>query len=70
MYTTAVATIEYLKSNMPEVKRIFALGTPSMLAEFGAAGFELTKADSADRPDALVVAFDTTLQYDRLCHAA
>lgn len=70
MNTTAVATIEYLKSNMPEVKRIFALGTPSMLAEFGAAGFELTKADSADRPDALVVAFDTTLQYDRLCHAA
>ena len=25
MYTTAVATIEYLKSNMPEVKRILRL---------------------------------------------
>ena len=70
MYTTAVATIEYLKVNMPEVKRIFALGTPSMLKEFEAAGFELTSTDPADRPDALVVAFDTTLVYERLCHAA
>ena len=34
MYTTAVATIEYLKARMPEVKRIFALGTPSMIREF------------------------------------
>ena len=70
MYTTAVATIEYLKARMPEVKRIFALGTPSMLHEFEEAGFELAACDPNDRPDALIVAFDTTLQYDRLCHAA
>lgn len=70
MYTTAVATIEYLKAKMPHVKRIFALGTPSMLKEFEEAGFELCAVDANDRPDALVVAFDTTLVYDRLCHAA
>lgn len=70
MYTTAVATIEYLKARMPEVKRIFALGTPSMIKEFEEAGFEMAACDAADRPDALIVAFDTTLQYDRLCHAA
>lgn len=70
VYTTAVATIEYLRAEMPHVRRIYALGTPSMLAEFEAAGFALAAADAADRPDALVVAFDTTLVYSRLCHAA
>lgn len=70
MYTTAVATIEYLKARMPEIKRIFALGTPSMIREFEEAGFEMAACDANDRPDALIVAFDTTLQYDRLCHAA
>ena len=70
MYTTAIATIDYLKEHMPDVKRIFALGTPSMLAEFQRAGFQLADADPADMPDALVVAFDTTLVYDRLCHAS
>lgn len=70
MYTTAVATIDYLKANMPHVKRIFALGTPSMLAEFEAAGFEIAPVETGTLPDALIVAFDTTLEYQRLCHAA
>lgn len=70
MYTTAVATIDYLKANMPQVKKIFALGTPSMLAEFEAAGFEIAPVETDTMPDALVVAFDTTLEYPRLCHAA
>ena len=70
MYTTAVATIEYLKANHPEVRKIFALGTPSMLAEFEAAGFEIAPVETDSLPDALVVAFDTTLEYERLCHAA
>jgi NagD protein len=70
MYTTAVATIEYIQTNMPDVHRLFVLGTPSMLKEFEDAGFELTSTDASDRPDALVVAFDTTLVYERLCHAS
>ena len=70
MYTTAVATIEYLKEKMPEVKRIFATGTPSMIKEFEEAGYKMTAIDAADMPDLLLVAFDTTLTYERLCHAS
>lgn len=70
VYTTAVATIEYLKNHLPEAKRLFVLGTPSMIGEFEQAGFEMCSDDPADRPDALVVAFDTTLSYSRLCRAA
>ena len=70
MYTTAVATIDYLKANMPEARRLFVVGTPSMKAEFERASFELTRPSADDMPDALVVAFDTTLEYERLCHAS
>ena len=70
VYTTAVATIDYIKLNHPDVKRLFVLGTPSMVAEFEAAGFEMVADDPADRPDMLVVAFDMTLTYSRLCRAA
>ena len=70
MYTTAVATIDYLKEKMPEVKTLYVVGTPSMEAEFRAAGFELTEPDAKENPDALVVAFDTTLTYPKLCRAS
>ena len=70
MYTTSTATIEYIKATMPEVRTLFTVGTPSMEVEFRAAGFELTTADAHGKPDALVVAFDTTLTYDKLCRAA
>ena len=70
MYTTSIATIDYIKTHYPEAKRLFLLGTPSMIAEFEKAGF-ISTADSADDvPDVVVVAFDKTLQYDRLCRAA
>ena len=70
MYTTALATIDYLKTNLPGAKRLFLLGTPSMVSEFVKAGFEPTTDDPNDVPDALVVAFDMTLDYSRLCRAA
>lgn len=70
MYTTAVATIDYIKAKMPEVRRLYVVGTPSMEAEFERAGFELTPADDAGLPDCLVLAFDTTLTYGKLCRAA
>lgn len=70
MYTSAQATIAYIKNNHPEVKRLFLLGTPSMVMEFEAAGF-VSVADSAeDRPDMVVVGFDTSLVYSRLCRAS
>lgn len=70
VYTTAVATIDYIKTHYPEAKRLFVLGTPSMIGEFESAGFEMCADDPDDRPDILVVAFDTTLVYPRLCRAS
>jgi len=70
MYTTALATIDYLKTHLPDAKRLFMLGTPSMVSEFVKAGFEPTTDDPDDVPDAMVVAFDMTLDYSRLCRAA
>ena len=70
LYTSAMATIDFLRREHPDVKRVFALGTPSMCDEIVAAGFELVDDDPNDDPDAVVVGFDMTLNYDRLCRAA
>lgn len=70
LYTSAIATIDFLRERHPNVRKIFALGTPSMLAEFSGAGFTLTADDAQDEPDAVVVGFDLTLTYARLCRAA
>ena len=70
MYTTALATIDYLKTHLPDAKRLFILGTQSMTSEFEKAGFEVAEDSADDRPDAVVVAFDKTLSYARLCRAA
>ena len=70
MYTTSLATIDYIKTHYPEAKRLFLLGTPSMISEFEKAGFESTTDDAEDVPDVVVVAFDKSLVYERLCRAA
>lgn len=70
MYTTSLAAIDYIKANYPDARKLFLLGTPSMISQFEKAGF-VSCADSPDDvPDALVVAFDMTLEYSRLCRAA
>ena len=70
MYTTALAAIDYIKTHYPEARNLFLLGTPSMIAQFEAAGFRSTADDADDVPDLVVVAFDMTLGYGRLCRAA
>ncbi len=70
MYTTALATIDYIKTHLPQAKRLFLLGTPSMVSEFEKAGFESSADDADDVPDMIVAAFDMTLTYSRLCRAA
>ncbi|NDV78276.1 HAD-IIA family hydrolase [Dysgonomonas sp. 511] len=70
IYTSAQATIGYIKENYPQAKRLFILGTPSMIAEFEAAGFISIADDAADIPDMLVVGFDMSLTYSGLCRAA
>jgi HAD superfamily hydrolase (TIGR01450 family) len=70
LYTSTQATIDYLRTRHPKAKKLFALGTPSMLSQFRDAGFTLTAEDANDVPDAVVVGFDLTLSYPRVCRAA
>ncbi len=67
MYSTTAAAIDYIKLHYPVARRLFLLGTPSMISQFEAAGFVSCADDPADRPDAVVAAFDMTLTYSRLC---
>ncbi|MDF9828309.1 HAD superfamily hydrolase (TIGR01450 family) [Ereboglobus sp. PH5-10] len=70
LYTSAQATIDWLKANHPEFRRLFLLGTPSMIGEFTKAGYESANDDPADIPDAVIAAFDMSLTYARLCRAS
>lgn len=70
LYTSTQATIAYLQRSLPNVRRLFLLGTPSLAAELSEAGFTLANNDPADEPDAVLVGFDTTLEFSRLCRAA
>ena len=70
IYNTTIATIDYIKAHCPSAKRLFLLGTPSMISQFEKAGFISTADDAEDVPDIIVAAFDMTLNYSRLCRAA
>lgn len=70
LYTSTQATLEYLRVAKPSIRRLFVLGTPSMNEEFVRAGYTLLPDDPREVPDAVVVGFDTTLDYSRLCRAA
>jgi NagD protein len=71
--TSTMATAEYLKLHYPEQRRLFMLGTPSMCAELEELGFEQWREEQEGRggePELVVVGFDRTLTYQRLCQAA
>ena len=70
IYTSGQATIDYLRFHHPDIKRLFILGTPSLIREFEEAGFISSTDSHTDKPDAVIVAFDTSLIYSRLCRAA
>jgi len=67
LYTSTHATAEYLHLHYPQVRRIYLLGTASMQGEMRSLGFDVS--DDAE-PDAVVVGFDRTMQYQRLCKAS
>jgi NagD protein len=69
IYSSTHATLHYLRTQQPDVKKLFVLGTPGLQEEIAENGYELT-GDGDDAPDAVVVGFDTTLTYARLCRAA
>ena len=66
LLTTAEVTIEYILDNYPSAKRLYILGTPGMISQFEAAGLCSVEED----PDLVVVSFDKTLTYERVCKAA
>jgi len=68
MYTSALATMDYIKQDFPDLKKIYLVGTASLAAEFARSGFKIVDGDN--EPDAVVVAFDTDLNYHVLCKAA
>ncbi|MCB1125838.1 MAG: HAD-IIA family hydrolase, partial [Verrucomicrobiae bacterium] len=70
LHTSTQATIEFLRESHPGVRRLFVLGTPGMSGEFAAAGFALAPDSPQAEPDAVLVGFDLTLTYARLCRAA
>lgn len=65
-YISTDYCIDYLKANFPGVKKLFIMGMESIFSAFEAAGFTVT--DTA--PDAVIVAFDRTLTYEKLCKTA
>jgi NagD protein len=64
--TSSHAAIHYLKTHLPQARRLFVLGSPGGNEDLRLGGFEIVD----DEPDAIVVAFDPQLTYDRLCRTA
>jgi HAD superfamily hydrolase (TIGR01450 family) len=69
IYSSTHATLEYLREQLPSVRRVFLLGTPGLREEFAEQGYEFA-GDGDDAPDAVVVGFDPSLTYLRVCRAA
>ena len=69
LFTSGLATVEYLRVNYPGCRRLFVLGTESLRDEFTESGFTVVGESSPDEPEAVVVGFDTALGYERLCKA-
>ncbi|MBQ4315167.1 MAG: hydrolase, partial [Lentisphaeria bacterium] len=65
-YTSTHYMVDYLKKNHPDKKRLYFLGMPEVAKEVAAYGFEIVD----DEPDAVIVAFDRQLVYERLCKCA
>jgi len=60
--TSGQATIAYLKKNFPG-KRVFLLGNELLAEEFREEGIDLDE----DSPEVVVVGFDTSLTYAKMC---
>jgi HAD superfamily hydrolase (TIGR01450 family) len=69
LYTSGQAAVEFIQEKLPNLKRWFVLGTPSMKEGFVAAGFQLADAKK-EEPEGVLVGYDSTLDYEKLCLAA
>ena len=64
--TSAHATAHYIAATLPNVKRLFVLGSSGLDDDFRLAGFEVVD----DKPDAVVVGFDLDMTYNDLAQTA
>ena len=62
VYTSAMATISYLRAHHPE-KRVYLLSTPTVRETFLEGGIPLSDGEGAD---IVVLAYDTTLTFEKL----
>lgn len=60
--TSGQAAIHYLQSHYPNAK-VFLLGNPMLQEEFAQAGIILEE----EHPDVVMTAFDTSLDYQKMC---
>jgi phosphoglycolate/pyridoxal phosphate phosphatase family enzyme len=79
--TSVTATVTHLRSHLPDVRRVLAVGEGGMLSELADAGFEVTPAAEAtadewkggplpSRYGAVVAGLDRQIDYRRLAIAA
>jgi NagD protein len=66
IYTPADSTITFLQAHHPGARQLAVLGTPSLCKQFEQARFRI----DWEGPQAVIVGFDMTLTYERLCRAA
>ena len=65
-YTSTEYCIDYLKKHHPEINRVHILGMESIFPAFEAAGFRIDD----ETPQGVIVAFDRSLTYAKLCRTA
>jgi NagD protein len=70
LFSSTHCTLDYLGEHHPRAKKVFVLGTPALREEFAEHGYISTADNAKDEPDLVIVGFDTTLSYDRVCRAA
>jgi len=68
LYTSSLATLQYIRKQHPEFRTVYLLGTESLKTEFHEAGYQIVSDD--DEPDFVVVAFDTDMMYASLCRSS
>ena len=68
VHSSTSATLAYLRAERAEIRSMYVLGTPALRQEFAENGFTVINEGKTE-PDAVVVGFDTTLDYKRLCEA-
>ncbi|MBN1900837.1 HAD-IIA family hydrolase [Candidatus Sumerlaeota bacterium] len=68
IFTSTLCAIDYLRDEFPLIRHLYVLGTQSLREEFRKYGFDVVEENQ--EPEAVIVGFDTSLVYERLCRAS